>query len=58
VALLGDAIYTNPLVLGYAWQKGWMPLSLEALVRAIELNGVRSRRTRPHSTGAAAGARP
>jgi indolepyruvate ferredoxin oxidoreductase len=33
VALLGDAIYTNPLVLGYAWQKGWMPLTLEALVR-------------------------
>ncbi|MBY4946612.1 indolepyruvate ferredoxin oxidoreductase family protein [Cupriavidus respiraculi] len=40
VALLGDAIYTNPLVLGYAWQKGWLPLSLDALVRAIELNGV------------------
>ncbi|WP_423195446.1 MULTISPECIES: indolepyruvate ferredoxin oxidoreductase family protein [unclassified Cupriavidus] len=40
VALLGDAIYTNPLVLGYAWQKGWIPLSLQALERAIELNGV------------------
>jgi len=40
VALLGDTIYTNPLVLGYAWQKGWLPLSLDALVRAIELNGV------------------
>jgi indolepyruvate ferredoxin oxidoreductase len=39
-ALLGDAIYTNPFVLGYAWQKGWVPLSHEALVRAIELNGV------------------
>jgi len=39
-ALLGDAIYTNPLLLGYAWQKGWIPLSRAALRRAIELNGV------------------
>ncbi|HWL30031.1 MAG TPA: indolepyruvate ferredoxin oxidoreductase family protein, partial [Burkholderiaceae bacterium] len=38
--LLGDAIYANPLLLGYAWQRGWVPLSYEALVRAIELNGV------------------
>ncbi|VVE38839.1 indolepyruvate ferredoxin oxidoreductase [Pandoraea capi] len=38
--LLGDTIYTNPFVLGYAWQKGWVPLSYAALVRAIELNGV------------------
>jgi indolepyruvate ferredoxin oxidoreductase len=27
-------------MLGYAWQKGLVPLSLEALERAIELNGV------------------
>jgi indolepyruvate ferredoxin oxidoreductase len=40
VRLLGDAIYANPLLLGYAWQKGWIPLSHESLVRAIELNGV------------------
>jgi indolepyruvate ferredoxin oxidoreductase len=40
VALLGDAIYTNPFVLGYAWQKGWLPLTHESLVRAIELNAV------------------
>ncbi len=40
VALLGDAIYTNPFMLGYAWQRGWLPLSLASLVRAIELNGV------------------
>lgn len=38
--LLGDTLYANPLVLGYAWQKGWVPLSHVALVRAIELNGV------------------
>jgi len=40
VQLLGDAIYANPLLLGYAWQKGWIPLSLASLERAIELNGV------------------
>jgi indolepyruvate ferredoxin oxidoreductase len=39
-ALLGDAIYTNPLLLGYAWQKGWLPLQRRAIERAIELNGV------------------
>ena len=38
--LLGDSIYTNPLLLGYAWQKGRVPLSLAALMRAMELNGV------------------
>ena len=39
-ALIGDAIYTNPLMLGYAWQKGRIPLSHAALMRAIELNNV------------------
>ncbi len=37
---MGDSIYTNPMLLGYAWQKGWIPLSRESLLRAIELNGV------------------
>jgi indolepyruvate ferredoxin oxidoreductase len=27
VQLLGDSIYTNPLMLGYAWQKGRVPLT-------------------------------
>ena len=40
VQLLGDSIFTNPMMLGYAWQKGWLPLSRAALLRAIELNGV------------------
>ena len=40
VQLLGDSIYTNPLLLGYAWQQGRVPLSHAALMRAIELNGV------------------
>ncbi len=38
--LMGDSIYTNPMMLGYAWQRGWVPLGLEALMRAIELNAV------------------
>jgi indolepyruvate ferredoxin oxidoreductase len=40
VQLLGDAIYTNPMMLGYAWQKGWIPLQRASLMRAIELNAV------------------
>lgn len=38
--LLGQSIYANLLLLGYAWQKGKVPLSHAALMRAIELNGV------------------
>jgi indolepyruvate ferredoxin oxidoreductase len=40
VAMLGDSIYTNPLMLGYAWQQGRVPLGHAALMRAIELNAV------------------
>ncbi len=40
VQLLGDSIYSNPLLLGYAWQKGRVPLARESILRAIELNGV------------------
>ncbi|HEY0201314.1 MAG TPA: DUF6537 domain-containing protein, partial [Burkholderiaceae bacterium] len=38
--LMGDGIYANPMMLGYAWQKGWVPLAHTSLMRAIELNGV------------------
>ena len=38
-ALLGDAIAANLFMLGYAWQRGLVPLSLDALMRAVELNG-------------------
>ncbi|CAL96049.1 indolepyruvate ferredoxin oxidoreductase family protein [Azoarcus olearius] len=38
--LLGDAIATNLFLLGYAWQKGLVPVRLEALMQAITLNGV------------------
>jgi indolepyruvate ferredoxin oxidoreductase len=40
LTLLGDAIYANPLLLGFAWQRGWVPLAYESLMRAIELNNV------------------
>jgi indolepyruvate ferredoxin oxidoreductase len=40
ISTLGDAIYTNPLLLGYAWQKGRVPVSRVALLRAMALNGV------------------
>ena len=38
--MMGDSIYTNPIMLGYAWQKGWIPLQKASLMRAIELNAV------------------
>ena len=38
-ALLGDAIATNLFMLGHAWQQGLVPISFDALMRAIELNG-------------------
>ena len=38
--LMGDTLYVNPITLGYAWQRGWIPLGLDSLMRAMELNGV------------------
>ncbi|MDR7155741.1 indolepyruvate ferredoxin oxidoreductase [Sphingobium xenophagum] len=38
--LVGDAVGANLFLMGFAWQKGLLPLSFEALDRAIELNGV------------------
>jgi len=38
-ALMGDAIAANLFMLGYAWQQGLVPISHDALMRAIELNG-------------------
>ncbi|MBI5128317.1 MAG: indolepyruvate ferredoxin oxidoreductase family protein [Rhodopseudomonas palustris] len=37
--IMGDSIATNLLLLGYVFQKGLLPLSFEAIDRAIELNG-------------------
>ncbi|MGH8679808.1 MAG: indolepyruvate ferredoxin oxidoreductase family protein, partial [Burkholderiales bacterium] len=38
-ALLGDSIATNMFMLGFAFQKGLIPVSSEAINKAIELNG-------------------
>jgi hypothetical protein len=37
---MGDSIATNLFMLGFAYQKGAIPVSEAALLRAIELNGV------------------
>jgi indolepyruvate ferredoxin oxidoreductase len=39
-AFLGDTLYANIVALGAAWQRGLVPVSLQALQRAITLNGV------------------
>ena len=39
-ALLGDSIASNLFLLGFAWQRGLVPVSAEALEEAIQLNGV------------------
>ncbi len=46
VQALGDSIYANPLLLGYAWQQGRVPLRLESILRAMELNGVQVERNK------------
>ncbi|MDP6707761.1 MAG: indolepyruvate ferredoxin oxidoreductase family protein [Alphaproteobacteria bacterium] len=38
--LLGDAIASNLFMLGFAYQKGLVPVSAAALAQAIELNGL------------------
>ncbi|WP_332773646.1 indolepyruvate ferredoxin oxidoreductase family protein [Phenylobacterium sp.] len=38
----GDAIYSNMIMVGFAWQKGLIPLSSRAIYRAIRLNGVQA----------------
>ena len=37
--LMGDSIYSNMLLLGASWQQGLLPLSHDALIHAIKLNG-------------------
>lgn len=38
--VMGDRVFANMILMGAAWQQGGVPLSLEAIHRAIELNGV------------------
>jgi indolepyruvate ferredoxin oxidoreductase len=44
--LFGDAVFANVVMLGHAWQQGLVPVGLDALHRAIELNGVAVERNR------------
>ncbi|WOX06009.1 indolepyruvate ferredoxin oxidoreductase family protein [Microbulbifer pacificus] len=39
-AALGDTLAANIFMLGFAWQKGLIPLGLSSIQQAIELNGV------------------
>ena len=39
-SLFGDAVFANVMMLGFAWQRGLVPVSLEPLMRAVELNNV------------------
>lgn len=36
---LGNALFSNIIMLGFAWQQGLLPVSLEAVTEAIRLNG-------------------
>jgi indolepyruvate ferredoxin oxidoreductase len=38
--LLGDSIATNMMMMGFAYQRGLLPLSAAAIEQAIEVNGV------------------
>ncbi|MEA2917456.1 MAG: indolepyruvate ferredoxin oxidoreductase [Bradyrhizobium sp.] len=38
--LLGDSIATNMMMMGFAYQKGLLPLSAASIEQAIEVNGV------------------
>ena len=40
VALCGDTIATNMFMVGVAAQRGWLPVTIAAIERAIELNGI------------------
>ncbi len=42
ILYFNDAIYTNMIMAGYAWQKGQVPVSLRGVYRAIKLNGVKA----------------
>ncbi|MEJ8574603.1 indolepyruvate ferredoxin oxidoreductase family protein [Microbaculum marinum] len=37
--VLGDAIFANMMLVGFAWQKGLIPVRLGAIEKAIRLNG-------------------
>ncbi|MCK0150949.1 indolepyruvate ferredoxin oxidoreductase family protein [Marivita sp. S6314] len=43
-AVLGDSIFSNMMVLGAAWQKGLVPLTRDAILKAVQLNGAAAER--------------
>ena len=40
VKLLGDSLGANLMLTGFAWQRGLIPIREDAILEAIELNGV------------------
>ena len=44
--LMGDSIYSNMMTFGAAWQRGLLPISHDALMQAIELNGAAPERNK------------
>ena len=45
-ALLGDSIAANMFMLGFAYQRGLIPVAAEAIEKAIELNGAQQQMNR------------
>ncbi|MEL6884791.1 MAG: indolepyruvate ferredoxin oxidoreductase family protein [Pseudomonadota bacterium] len=51
-ATMGDSIFSNMMIFGAAWQRGLVPLSLDAIRQAIDLNGAAvERNTRAFDIG-------
>lgn len=44
--LLGDTLFANMLLLGFAWQKGWIPLQRASLMQAIDLNATQAEKNK------------
>ncbi|MGR3615555.1 MAG: indolepyruvate ferredoxin oxidoreductase family protein [Paracoccaceae bacterium] len=41
---MGDSIFSNMMVFGAAWQRGLLPISIDAIRQAVELNGTATER--------------
>lgn len=39
-AIMGDTIAANMFLVGFAFQKGWIPISAEAIMTSIEMNAI------------------
>lgn len=57
--LMGDLVFSNMFLLGFSWQQGLVPVSADAVCRAIELNGVAvEKNLRAFELGRAAASEP